>query len=205
MTSTFDGEKLFVFRWECLALSSQIATLNISVHDHPVGNISVIVDIITNTRALFSLNGTLLGKACLWLPPNLKVGDRVVVGGKPASERMAEVTFSGGISFLTCQGYQEIYRADLPKFLFHGTFDLDTGLLISSPNLDYIRPASVLGLGEENWIKFLRATNVDLGPRYLRTEVLTFLWNTLPIWLPATIFIIALVVMIRKRRKRRHS
>jgi hypothetical protein len=204
----------FVFRWECIALSGINATLNLTVTGHPAGNISVIVNIVTNTRDLLSPNGTMLGKAGLWLPPNLKKGDRIVVSGKPPSEVVAEVWESGGGSTLTCQGYQELYcimdTAD--RFGFDGYYDVDTGLPIpggSDDPLEFILPSTVLELsekiGEESSspLRFLKATNVDLGPRYLRTEILTFLWNTLPIWVPAIVFISVLVIMVRKRRKRR--
>jgi len=205
----------FVFRWECTALSGANATLNLTVTGHPAGNISVIVNIITNTRDLFSSNGTLLGKAGLWLPPNLKKDDIIVVSGKPPNEAVAKVSDSGGSSTLTCQGYQELYCiADTAhRFGFGGFYDLDTGLPIpggSDDPLEFILPSTVLELseriGEESlsMLKFLRVTNIDLGPRYLRTEVLTFLWNTLPIWVPAVVFAIALIIMVRKRRKRRH-
>jgi len=199
------GEKSFVFRWECITAKGLVATLNITAYELP-GRTSAIVDIVTNTRDLLDSNGTLLGKAGLWLPPNLKVGDKVIVSGKPPNEVVAEVTQSGGGSSITCQGFQEIcqFFAIQHKFMFDGLFDLDTGLIVAGPDLDFIMPHSVLGLSGTSWIEFLRATNVDLGPRYWRTEILTFLWNTLPIWLPSIIFITALVVIIRKRRKRRH-
>jgi hypothetical protein len=206
-------EEPFVFRWECIALSGINATLNLTLTGHPAGNISVIVNIVTNTRELSS-NGTVLGKAGLWLPPNLEKGDRIVVSGKPPNEAVAKVCYSGGSSTLTCQGYQELYdimdTAD--RFGFGGSYDLDTGLPIaggSSDPLEFILPSTVFELseriGEESlsMLNFLRATNVDLGPRYLRTEILTFLWNTLPIWVPAVVFISVLVIMVRKRRKRR--
>jgi len=207
-------EGLFVFHWECIALSGTNATLNLTVTGHPAGNISVIVNIISNTRDLFSSNGTLLGKAGLWLPPNLKKGDRIVVSGKSPEGAAAEVWMSGGGSAITCQGYQELYdimdTAD--RFGFGGYYDLDTGLPIPSGSgdpLEFILPSAVFEfskrVGEETLssLKFLRATNVDLGPRYLRSEILTFLWNTLPIWVPVVVFVTALIIMIRKRRKGR--
>jgi hypothetical protein len=214
------GEIYFLFRWECIALSGVTATLNIRVTGHPAGNISAMVNIITNTRDLLSPNGTLLGKAGLWLPPNLKKGDRIVVSGKPPSERIAEVIDSGGSSTLTCQGYQELYdiaevtgtKMDITHFDVGGFYDLDTGLHIRYayvgfivPSSVFVLPSGILEYGEEsNWIVFLNATNVDLGPRYLRSEILTLLWNTLPIWVPAIVFISALVIMVRKRRKKRN-
>ena len=201
------NRKPFVFRWECTALSGLVATLNLTVTGHPTaGNFSVMVDIIMNTRELLYPNGTALGKAGLWLPPNLKVGDRVVVSGKPPNEIIAEVTQLGGGSSITCQGFQEIYVLfDIKhRFMFDGFFDLDTGLVVTDPDLDFVMPHGVLGLGGTSWLEFLRATNVDLGPRYWRTEILTFLWNMMPIWLPTIIFIITFIVLVRKHRKRRH-
>jgi hypothetical protein len=204
----------FIFRWECLAMSSQVATLNLTL-DVPLRlHISKIINITTNTREILYPNGTVMGKACLWLPPNPKTGDLIVVSGKSPNQVTAEVRTSGGSAHLTCQGYQECYWAhnvtmkregNFDRMLVHvvADFDLDTGLLVAG-YIGYTTTVNYLGLCEMGLIRLLRATNVDLGPRYLRTEVLTFLWNTLPIWLPATIFIIALVVMIRKRRKRRH-
>jgi hypothetical protein len=217
---TEEGEGHFVFRWECIALSGINATLNITVTGHPAGNISVIVNIVTNTRELLSSNGTVLGKAGLWLPPNLKKGDRIVVSGKPPSERIAEVIDSGGSSTLTCQGYQELCqiaevtgtKMNITHFDVGGFYDVDTGLHIRYayvgfivPSGVFIVPSGVLEYGEEcNGIEFLRATNVDLGPRYLRTEILTFLWVNLPIIVPSIVFISVLVIMVRKRRKRKN-
>jgi hypothetical protein len=212
ITWTYDGghhEKPFVFRWECIALKSLVATLNITVDKLQAGKISVKVDVITNTRELLNANGTVLGKTFLWLPSNLKVGDKVVVNGKPPHEVVSEVQESGGASSLTCQGYQEIYCVDTVNYTYglasvDGNFDLDTGILITGLSLDYTTTLSCLGLTELGWIKFLKATNVDLGPRYLRTEILTFLWINLPIIVPSIVFISAVAIIVRKRRKKRN-
>jgi hypothetical protein len=202
----YEEERPFVFRWECTALSGLTATLKLDLIGLPARNLSATVDIITNTRELISANGTVLGRAFLWLPPNLKVGDRVIVDGKPPTEIVSEVKGSGGGSCLTCQGYQESYCAITVNYSFGrasviGIFDLDTGLVLNGPTLDHSTILSRLGLTELGWIKFLNATNVDLGPRYLYTEVMTFLLDTLPIWVPTTVFITVVAVFIRRRRK----
>ena len=211
----FLQEDLFIFRWDVAALSGHVATLNITLHiPLKMPSISRMVNITVNTREILGSNGTVLGKTCLWLPPNLKEEDRVVVSGKLPNEVTAEVTHSGGSSTLTCQGYQELYVVHNSTEIVvdnryahklvdvHAYFDLDTGLFLHG-FIDYTTTVNCLGLREMSLIRFLRATNVDLGPRYLRSEIGAFLNNTLPIWLPSIFFITAVVVMIRRRRKRR--
>jgi len=203
------GEKPFTFGWECTALNDMTATLNLSLIGLPAGNFSAAVDIITNTRELLAANGTVLGRTFLWLPPNLKVGDKVIADGKPPKEMVSEVDVSGGGSCRTSQGFQEIYGVIPVNLTFRhahiiGLFDLDTGLLIEGPLLDYTTILSCFGFAEVGgYIQSFNTTNINLGPRYLYTEILTFLWDTLPISVPATVFITAVAVMVRKRRKKR--
>jgi hypothetical protein len=197
----WSSKEKFVFRWECIAMRGQVATLNITLYIPPKTlESSKMIDVKANTREILDSNGTVLGKACLWLPPNPKEGDRIVVSGKPPNELTAEVRDSGGSSCDTCQGYQELYcihGGDVDAFV-----DLDTGLILSG-NIDYSTTLKCLGLKEMGLIRLLRATNVDLGPRYLRTEIWAFIDKTLPIWLPTVIFVTATVVIVRKRRKRK--
>ena len=202
-------EKPFWFGWECTALNGMTATLNLSLIGLPAGNFSAVVDILTNTRELVAANGTVLGRTFLWLPPNLKVGDRIIVDGRSPKETISEVDESGGGSCRTSQGFQEIYTVIPVNLTFRhahiiGLFDLDTGLLIEGPPLDYTTILSCFGFAEVGgYIQSFNTTNINLGPRYLYTEILTFLWDTLPISVPATVFITAVAVMVRKRRKKR--
>jgi len=193
------------FRWECINLSNHVATLNFTLFSlfkdsATISEKETIGYIDVSTRDLLYPNGTIIGKTALWLPPYMKLGEKVVVCGEAPNESIAECFFSGGISTHTCQGYQESYLA---RTAIHGTsggFDMDTGLCQGGLAFEYL---GYLGFGEVDGLLELTATNVDLGPRYLRTEILEFLWSTVPITAPTIAVTIIAVVLYRRRRKRR--
>jgi hypothetical protein len=200
------------FRWECTNLSDHIASLNFRLsgffrngtmifQKNAIGYIDV------DTRDLLYPNGTVIEKTALWLPPYMKLGEKVVVCETRLNDSVAHCFFSGGISRHTCQGYQEAYliRIAESRIIYtneseirytSGGFDMDTGLCIGGS-------CGYLGFGDVDSLFELTATNVDLGPRYLRTEILEFLWSTVPITVPTIVVALTAVVLYRKRRKRK--
>jgi hypothetical protein len=194
------------FRWECVNLSDHVATLNFTLFSF-FKNGTIIFEketigyVDVGTRDLLYPNGTVIGKTALWLPPYMKLDEKVVVCGKAPNESIAECFFSGGISVHTCQGYQEGYLA---RTAIHGTsggFDMDTGLC-QDGIFGYL---GYLGFGEVDLLFELTATNVDLGPRYLRTEILMFLFTTMPITIPTIIITLIAVILYRRRRKHKRK
>jgi hypothetical protein len=76
---------------------------------------------------------------------------------------------------------------------------MDTGLC-QDGNFGYF---GYLGFSERDLLLQLTGTNVDLGPRYLRTEILEFLFETTPITAPTIVITLIAVMLYRKRRKRK--
>jgi len=191
------------FGWECINLSDHVATLNFTLfgffrNGTTIFQKNTIGYIDVNTRNLICSNGTVVGKTALWLPPYMKKGQKVVVYGKAPDEGVAECFFSGGVSARTCQGYQESYLITTHGLGITGGFDMDTGLC-----QDLSGSYGHLGFDEMTLLFELTATNVDLGPRYLRTEILEFLLRTVPITVPIIIITLIAVILYRKRRKRK--
>jgi hypothetical protein len=193
------------FRWECISLSNHVATLNFTSFGFFINGITIfekktIGYIDMNTRDLLYSNGTVMGKTALWLPPYMKLDEKVAVCGKAPNESIAECFFSGGGSAHTCQGYQESYLARTQGSDIHytsGGFDMDTGICLDGI-FGYL---GYLGFGEVDLLLQLTATNVDLGPRYLRTEILMFLFTTMHITIPIIVITLIAVILYRKRRK----
>lgn len=193
------------FRWECINLSGHVATVNFTLvgflkNGDIILEKNVVGYIDVNTRDLIHPNGTVIGKIALWLPTQVKEGQKVVVYGKAPNQSVAECFFSGGMARHTCQGYQEGYaisaRGQGPYHTVGG-FDMDTGLCQSGRNecLRYLDFCEVGILHE------LVDTNVDLGPRYLRTEILVFLFKTIPISAPTITIATIAIILYRKRQK----
>jgi hypothetical protein len=201
-TYVYFQDTIFVFRWECTAINGQIATINITLYvPNKTIRISTIMNITTNTREILYSNGTVIGKTCLRLPPYLKAGDKVAVSWKLPNEKIISIIESGGISASTCQGFQELYLVrNFTGLALDASFDLDTGILLDGM-MDGTTTVNCLGLVRMGLIRYLRATNIDLGPRYWRTEILTFLFLTSPITIPATIITVLIVRKVRKKRK----
>ena len=190
------------FRWECISLSDHIASLNFTLsgffkngtivfEKHSIGYVDV------DTRNLLYSNETIIGKTALWLPPYMKVGEKVAVYGRAPNETIAECFASGNFGAETCQGFQDGYGIRTVPHETSGGFDMDTGIC----QIGNLKCLEYLGFSEVHVIFELTATNVDLGPRYMRAEILWFLFTTLPITIPAISVTIIAVVLYRKRRK----
>jgi len=193
------------FRWECINLSGHVATVNFTLvgflkNGDIILEKNVVGYIDVNTRDLIHPNGTVIGKTAMWLPTQVKEGQKVVVYGKAPNQSVAECFHSGGSAAHTCQGYQEGYaisaRGQGP-YRTVGGFDMDTGLCQSGRNeclryLDFCEVGILLELVD---------TNVDLGPRYLRTEILMFLFKTIPISAPTMTIATIAIILYRKRQK----
>jgi hypothetical protein len=200
------------FRWECINLSNHVATLNFTLFSFSKDSTTIseketIGYVDVNTRDLLYPNGTVIGKTALWLPPYMKLDEKVVVCETLLNDSVAHCFFSGGISGHTCQGYQEAYLIRIAESrtvytneseirYTHGSFDMDTGLCI-------LGSCGYRGFSDVGSLLELTATNVDLGPRYLRTEILEFLWSTVPITVPTIAVAIIAIVLYRRRRKRK--
>jgi hypothetical protein len=208
--ASFPTETEATLRWECIGLDGTVATLNVShtasaniPYDGQISPKSAIIRVLTDSRDVVYSNGTVIGKTFLWVPPFLINDQKVVLEGEPPDEKIGEVYSDSGTCTWTCKGYQETMWI-LP---YNGTgfsehFDVNTGILVMGAPF----PSTVIeALGAEDFILAIStivATNVDLGPQFLRALILYTIWDNLPIILPIT-FLIAAFLLIRRRRKRR--
>jgi hypothetical protein len=199
-------------RWECISLDGTVATLNVSHtaaskmpgYSH-ISPGSATLQVLTDTREALYPNGTVIGKTFLWVPPFLSKDQKVVLEGKPPDEKIGIVYWDGGSCTWTSGGYQETnWIRPYNGTWFSAHFDVNTGILIASSPF----PSAVIeALGVKGLIggaPTIVATNVDLGPQFLRTLILHTIWNNLPIVIPI-IFLITAFLLIRRKRKRQKA
>jgi hypothetical protein len=195
-------------RWECIGLDGTVATLNVS--HTATANIpgyshispgSAILQVLTDTREALYPNGTVIGKTFLWVPPFLSKDQKVVLEGKPPNEKTGIVYWDSGSCIWTSGGYQEsMWIRPYNETGYDADFDVNTGILVMGD----VPSAVIEALGAEDLItgaSTIVATNVDLGPQFLRALILHTIWNNLPIVLPI-IFLITAFLLIRRKRKK---
>ena len=167
------------FRWECINIKGDIATLNVSVifnGEMQTIQLSTIVYVDRQNRNVTLLNGTDIGKTLLWTPINITAK---IEAGWAA----------------TCQGAQKFFWTD------GRGYESDTGILIY---LILSGEPALLALGVKD-LDFVRvapsitATNIDLGPREWLPEIIL----SLPYILPVIAFFIIFIVLLRRRVQRK--
>jgi len=199
-----------ILRWECISLEDNIAVLNVSTKagGYPgspaITARSALLRIKTDTREVIAENGSTMGKTYLWVPPFMKDGQEFLAEGTETNGIVCRVESDGESSVLThCQGFQEvmwILSTQLGKLEID--CDIDRGIFVGG-NI----PSAVLdALDARNSIGgafTIHDTNIDLGPVYWRTTILTFLWQNLPWTILIALFPTALLLYRRRRRKQR--
>jgi hypothetical protein len=202
-------------RWECIDLDGTVATLNVShtataniPYEAQISPGSAIIKVLTDSRDVVYSNGTVIGKTFLWVPPFLINDQKVVLEGEPPDEKIGVVDSDSGTCTWTCEGYQEIMLIRWGETGYNVTggsilFDVNTGILVMGAPF----PSAVIdALGAEDFItgaSTIVATNVDLGPQFLRAFILFTIWNNLPIILPIIIFVTAFLLIRRKRKRQK--
>mgnify|MGYP005634430955 CR=1 FL=1 len=195
---------LFIYRWECLDFSDNLAKLKITiefilVEENISLNISTCVFVDVNSRDVYSVNGTPCGKTTLWLSTKLKVGDTVLFG-YPGCYVEGEVT-DMGYALKTPYGYQKCFEVEFDTGGYVGVtygnktynwvlwnwldYDLDTGILLQTPNFMGEATLYVLGILQIPAIMLIYETNVDLGPSLIWPQILNITFFVLP---PAVFF-----------------
>jgi len=204
------GTPKSILRWECISLEGNVATLNISHNargSYPgspsISPRSAILRILTDTREVIAENGSVMGKTYLWVPPFMKEGQELLAEGTETDGIVCIVNSSCGSSTLThCQGYQEVMYIQSVQYGKLGMLcDVDRGIFIG-----WDIPSAVLdALGARNSIGSaftIHDTNIDLGPVYLRTTIMMFLYQNF-LWV-VLIALFATTLLLYRRRKRKH-
>ena len=210
VTVLVNGAPKRVLRWECISLEGNVATLNISLParaSYPgfpsISPPSPILRILTDTREVIAENGSVMGKTYLWVPPFMKDNQEFLAEGTESDGIVCTVNSSKDSSVHThCQGFQEVMYIQSVHSWKNMCFDIDRGILIMGDI-----PSAVLGAlgvgGSIDSASTIHDTNIDLGPVYWRTTILTFLWQNLPWEILIVLFATTLLLYRRRRRKHR--
>jgi len=203
-------------RWEVLDFDGEIARMSIALYRSLVGgsnrNLVFQAEFYVNvtTRYVTSLDGTSLGITTFWVPAHLKIDDVIPYIVQGSNITMGKVWYTG--TKRTCQGYQSDFLIDtINRYVDHmiigpygtGTFDEDTG--IKHDGL-FAHDGALAAMGIEELIggmRYLYDTNVDLGPRVLTLEILSFFIQDHPFSIPLIIFVTLFLVIYRRRQKKR--
>jgi hypothetical protein len=205
------GTPKSTFRWECVSLEDTIAVLNVSTKvtaanpgSTPITPHSALLRIKTDTREVIAENGSSMGKTYLWVPPFMKDGQEFLARGTETNGIICTVNSSGDSSTLThCQGYQEVMYITSPEpWHLYILCDVDRGVFVSG---DIPPPLiSLLGIGEYiDSATTIHDTNIDLGPVYLRTTIMMFLYENFWWEVLIVLFVTTLLLYRRKKRKQR--
>lgn len=203
-----------VFRWECIKLRENMATLNVSFAISSTvqsGNfhVSALLDVDIVSRSVYLQNGTLIGTTHLWAPSSPADGQEIVLWDVPPDKATGTITgtLEGTImyTFQTSQGTQRFFTIDnvtgkingKDAFFFGGNpwYEYDTGLMVQG-SLDYEPTITALGIDAD--MPQSVVTNIDMGPP--RVDIaLQFVLGLVAI--AASIIILA-VITIKRRRQR---
>lgn len=209
-----------IFRWECTALTENMAKLDVSysvtsdlASDNFYTSTSVDVDIAT--RRVSFQDGTLIGTTNFWLPSRPANGQEILLWDVPPEKVTANVRASepNGEDIFTGQTLSEPQRVfqlqnmtgtmngqvvNDSTFWGGGMYEYDTGLYVNGPIfLDSLFTA--IGIDNREFPIFV-TTNIDMGPAKIVIS-----WGY---WLSVAAFVGAIVViaaylLIRRRRQRR--
>jgi hypothetical protein len=199
-------------RWECMSLEDNIAVLNVSTQasatfpgSTPVTPHSALMRIKTDTREVMAENGSSLGKTYLWVPPFMKQDQEFWAEGTETNAIICTVISYGSTSIETqCQGFQEVMSISCEEpWYLDFCCDIDRGIFAMGD----IPPPLIRSLGIGEYVdtaSTIHDTNIDLGPVYLKSTVLTFLWRNL-LWEILIILFAATLLLYRRRRRRRRA
>lgn len=158
------------------------------------------------TRAVYNVEGVLLGTTHLWLPANPSDGQEIVVWDAPPKTITLPVSMNP--DYRTIQGQQDTFlfadgdfelnetQTNVPTFVLL-FYDLDTGLAVGGYfNWDPIM--ATIGIGESG-LKEFADTNIDLGPERTTINLTQILQYSI---LPIAIVLLIAAFVVRRKKKR---
>ncbi|MCW4047785.1 MAG: hypothetical protein NWE99_09565 [Candidatus Bathyarchaeota archaeon] len=220
-------------RWECIKLSGDMATLNITytiISDLPSDNFytSALVDVNIASRSVYLQNGTLIGTTHLWLPSSPAERQEVVLWDMPPDKVTANVItkMPNGDSMWTLetsQGAQTIFQlANVSGTLDGEDFSFEGDFRITGPSR--IGEFMCIGMGTYEYdTGLMLAGDLNVEPVYNALGLKSGWFNSMTTnvdmgpertiidwnyWLSlaavvGAIVIIAAVLMINRRRRRK--
>jgi hypothetical protein len=137
-----------VFRWDCIQLDGNMATLNVSynVTTEPETEdlyISTLLNVDTVTRSVYLQNGTQIGTTLLWLPSTPAKGQEIVLWDLPPDKAIAKIVteyeFNGEpITWSdTTQGAQRAFQYTEPVGIMNGVDLTNNSQYSTSPFYEY--------------------------------------------------------------------
>jgi len=203
-------------RWEVLDFDGETARMGIALYRASIGGSvrSLVFEaefyVNVTTRYVTSLDGTSLGITTFWVPAHLKIDDVIPYIVQGSNVTMGKVGRSSNKR--TCQGYQSSFIIwTINRYVDHqaigpvgtGSFDEDTG--IKHDGL-FAHDGALAAMGIEELIPglaYLSDTNIDLGPRVLTLEILSFFIQDYPFSIPLIVLVIVFLLVYRRRRNKR--
>ncbi|MBT0158660.1 hypothetical protein G4O51_01605 [Candidatus Bathyarchaeota archaeon A05DMB-2] len=206
------------FGWRCISINDTIAKLSFTLNytgkelnkvslDNATLQLTGEVYVDLSSRAVYDLNGSLLGTTHMWVSANPSEGQEVVVWDVPP-DKVGLPAKCNGIWFTTIQGRQDGFSLEgtgkingvSTNFLI--LCDQDTGLMIDG-NFGWDPLITSAGINALllNGIVMLSDTNIALGPTSDPTNwPLIIMLATLP-----TIAFIGLFVIFYKYMHKKHK
>jgi hypothetical protein len=208
------------FRWECLELNETTAKLRSTLtvtetefNTHPLPENKTVqykseffVD--TRTRAVYLLNGTIVGTTCLWVPPNPSTNEEILMWDVPPDKvAIQSRVFDVAPNVRTPQGLQRAFdvqgqgKIGGSTVTFSASFDFDTGVLCFGRMTYEPAITSVFGFEEFNYggsMQFVD-TNIDLGPGGESFDL-----QVAGILIALIVAIVIIFVAVYKRKRARH-
>lgn len=201
-----------VFRWECIEMLNNIATLNVSLkcgNENTGIHLSEIINVNTLNREVFLSNGTSIGTTRLWFVPNPIQGQEVIFWNTTSEEIVGTIdTHLNNEPMLmrTPQGIQRSYYVNANgtingrKFFTPETScDFNTGVAILV-FFDREPMLRALGVQDVSASAELVDTNIDLGPRETKYDIL----EAIPYLAITATVVIVFIVVHTQRKKRKH-
>lgn len=205
----FDGDAQVTWRWNCIELKDQRATLSISLNVTGANkNLFLSTEVFANTvtREISLQNGTQLGITHLWAPANPADGEQITLWDVNGDKIVGTVDVRSWSQ--TPQGAQKTFiikgngTIEGHGAIIDNIYDYDTGVMTDGylpyePTLFALDIETLLVNGLFSFVD----TNVDLGPKELWPEIALFL----PIVAVVIVFIASFILVYRylSRKKRR--
>ncbi|WNZ28344.1 MAG: hypothetical protein IAX21_06620 [Candidatus Bathyarchaeota archaeon] len=200
----FESGIVATWKWECVALEANVATLNVSLHVDSERGFTISDDFLVNvrTREVFFMNGTAIGATFLWAPANVIDGEELVLWDALTEKVTANVRTS--MTTKTLQGYQQMFILMIDgrmcgiNLVIARMYDHNTGILIGGA-LEDEAILVAMNIRRVSGSFSMIATNIDLGPRELLPEMLSH------IPFVAVVVGIGMVVFFAHLKRRRKS